>query len=69
MQEHANIKQDIIPANWISGTPLVVKYVDDILGCERIYAPAGKKHISTSKETCSVHACKLEEMIDSIKSG
>ena len=64
--EHQEIRNQLIPEGWESGTPMVVKYVDDVLGSEKLFAPAGKSHLSTNKQKCSIHAFNSEIMIDSI---
>ena len=64
--EHELIKNDTIPNTWEAGTPLVVKYVDDVLGSEQIFAQAGKLHSTTEKQVCTVFAKRSEELIEAI---
>ena len=54
------------PTHIDESPPLVVKYVDDILGAESVFIPAGKSHFTVNKSTCTVYAKRSEELIDSI---
>ena len=64
--EHQLIRHHVIPRVWDPGEPVVVKYVDDVLGSEKLYAPAGKIHASTNKQTCTIYAKKSEELNNAI---
>ena len=45
---------------------LVVKYVDDVLGTEKLCAAAAKLHLSTREQKCTIFAKKSEELINAI---
>ena len=64
--EHNLIRKEIIPSTWDSGKPLVVKYVDDVLGAEKLYNDAGKLHTTAEKQTSSIYAKRSEELINAI---
>ena len=66
MIEYEEIRATLIPENWSPGRPQIVKYVDDILGSEKICFTAGKLHSTTSKQTSTVNALRSEELIASI---
>ena len=66
INQHLAIQTEFTPEDWISGTPLVAKYVDDILGCEKLFAPAGKTHSTTTRQLCSIYARRSEELIEQI---
>ena len=66
IRDHELIRSELLPADWDPGPPMVVKYVDDILGTEALYIPAGKKHLSTKKQTTSMYAKQSEELIAQI---
>ena len=64
--EHNLIRATQIPEEWNCLELLVVKYVDDVLGAEKIYCRAGKLHSSTRKQTSTVHAQHSETLINAI---
>ena len=66
IREHELIRREILPPNWEPGSPMVVKYVDDLLGTETLYIPAGKTHMSTKKQRTSIYAKRSEELISQI---
>ena len=66
IDEHALIREEIIPVHWDPGEPMVVKYVDDVLGAERLFNLAGKMQLSTDQQTCSIFAKRSEELINAI---
>ena len=64
--EHRYLRENINNPTSNSDPPLVVKYVDDILGSEKVSLEAAKRHFTTEKSVCSVYATKSEHLIDSI---
>lgn len=67
IDEHNEIKSLILPQDWDPGPPHVVKYVDDILGVEKIHSDAGKTLSSIHKQKITIHANQSEELIEQIK--
>ena len=66
MAEYEEIRSNFIPDSWEQKEPLVVKYVDDVLGVEKIGTSVGKLHSTTRKQTSLVHAIGSEELINAI---
>ena len=67
LNQHQLLRAEQYPLNWNYTSPLVVKYVDDILGSEPLFIPAGKTHVTTNKTLCTIHAKNSEELIHTIK--
>ena len=61
--QHKQIRTELTPEGWSSGTPLIVQYVDDILGCEKLFATTGKTHTSTKKKLSTIFARNSEHLI------
>ena len=59
IQRYEDLEDELIPDDWDPGEPVIVKYVDDVLGTEKIFPPAGKLHSTTRKQSCIVYAKKI----------
>ena len=66
IHEHITLREEIVPEDWEYTKPIVVKYVDDILGSEKLYLPTGKTHLSTDKQISVLYAKQSEELINRI---
>ena len=60
------LQAQLVPNDWDPGLPHIVKYVDDILGCEPLHTSAGRTHYSINRTTSTIHARRSEEVIDVI---
>ena len=63
--EHAALREEITPA-WDYSAPTIVKYVDNILGSEKLFLNAGKTHITTKRTKILLHAHQSEQLIEAI---
>ena len=62
--EHESLH--VLDENNSESDPLVVKYVDDILGAEKLSTASGKCHYSTNTPTCSIYSKKSEHLINHV---